>query len=74
MGAPIGASTGLWLRPSRTSRRKDKTRGPTRHYRFRGMKGERSENLDIADHSLHSVSVETQKVVDQVDEGKPSHA
>ncbi len=30
------------------------------------MKGERSENLDMADHSLHSVSVETQKVVDQL--------
>jgi RNA polymerase sigma-70 factor (ECF subfamily) len=30
------------------------------------MKGERSENLDMADHSLHSVSVETRKVVDQL--------
>lgn len=30
------------------------------------MKGERSENLDMADHSPHSVSVEAQKVVDQL--------
>jgi RNA polymerase sigma factor (sigma-70 family) len=55
-----------FARPAPSPAFTEKTRGPTRHYRFRGMKGERDESVDMAEHSPPFVAAETPEFVDQL--------
>ena len=55
-----------FVRPAPSLAFTDKTPGPARHYRFRGMKGEIGESVDMADHSPPFVPAETPEVVDQL--------